>query len=337
MKLYWLLLVLLCLGMASSPAARAAKDPPGKPAPPVRNRIVRVVTVSQALLDRSRSDLLEETMRRLDQAASFRPDIACLPELFASRNEESVPGPLTDRLAKWARQHSSYLVFGLKTRAGGRNYNSAVLLDRQGQVVGQYNKMHPAEEELRDGIHPGDTDPPVFETDFGVIGIQICFDVNWWGAWKRLKEKGAKMVFFPSAYPAARQLSALALMNQFYVVSATKSRSSQIYDISGDVLSASGHFQQWAGAAIPIGKRLFEYDFHLKKVREIQQKYGPRVEVVWFHEDDWFTLVSLDPELTVEDLMAEFGLTPLDAYRVRATRAIDEVRAKGRKVTNPMK
>jgi hypothetical protein len=49
--------------------------------------------------------------------------------------------------------------------------------------------------------------------------VQICFDINWYDTWQRLKRKGVKIVFFPSAYPAAQQLSALALVNRFYIVS----------------------------------------------------------------------------------------------------------------------
>jgi hypothetical protein len=133
-------------------------------------------------------------------------------------------------------------------------------------------------------------------------------------------------VFFPAAYPAARQVAALALVNQMYIVSSTQSRLSRIYDIAGDELAVSGHFQPWAAAALPIGKRLFEIDFHTAKARQLQQEYGPRVEVRWYHEDDWFTLASLDPDLTVEDLMAEYGLVPLDDYRARAGRAIEKAR-----------
>ncbi|MBI5281041.1 MAG: carbon-nitrogen hydrolase family protein [Candidatus Solibacter usitatus] len=315
------------------PAANAT-EPPARQSTPPRNRIVRVVAVSQADLDRSKGDLLNQTMERLDRAGSFRPDIASLPEVFLPGDPEVVPGPVTQRLAAWARQHSSYVIFGLRTRAGGKLYNSAILLDRQGRVAGQYHKIHPTEGELGEGIHPGEEDPPVFETDFGKIGIQICFDVNWWRTWERLKDKGARIVFFPAAYPAARQLSALALTNQFYVVSSTQSRLSRIYDITGEELAVSGQFQPWAGAAIPIGKRLFEIDFHTRKAREIQKKYGPKVDLKWYHGDDWFTLASLDPELTVEDLMAEFGLTPLDDYRVRAGRAIDKARVGSRPAAN---
>ncbi len=294
-----------------------------------RNRIVRVVTVGQEGLAQSGENVLNDTIERLDRAASFRPDIAALPEVFVDGEPETVPGPVTRRLADWARRHASYVLFGIKTRVGDRVYNSAVLLDRKGTVAGQYNKMHPTEQELEKGIHPGESGAGVFETDFGKIGVQICFDVNWWDSWKALKEKGAKIVFFPSAYPAARQLSAIALMNQFYIASSTRDRLSRIYDITGAELAVPGRFQPWAGAALPIGKRLFEIDYHSRKAREIQRKYGDRVEVKWLHDDDWFTLASLDPDLTVEDLIAEFGLTPLDAYRDRAKKAVDAANDRG--------
>jgi len=297
-------------------------------AQPSPDRIVRVVTVTQDGLQHDTKDLLEPTVARLDRAGSFHPDIACLPEMFSNRGPEPVPGPVTERLSAWARQHSSYVVFGLRTKKGDRVYNSAILLDRKGQIIGQYNKIHPTEDELKDGTTPGeDIDPPVFKTDFGTIGIQICFDVNWREKWRRLKEQGAQIVFWPSAYPAARQLPALALVNEYYVVSSTMSGAAHIYDITGQVLAASGKYQDWAEAAIPLGKRLFEVDYNSSKAQEIQQKYGSRVEVNWYHDSDWFTLASLAPDLSVEDLIREYGLTPLDEYIARATKVINQARA----------
>jgi predicted amidohydrolase len=296
---------------------------------PKRNPLVRVVTISQdgATKDESGS-LLGVAMERLNQAAAFQPDIACLPELFARSAAEPVPGATTTRLGEWARRHACYVIAGIKKLQGGRTYNTAVLLDRQGRLVGQFDKMHPTEPELQQGITPGVPDPPVFDTDFGRIGIQICFDVNWWDNWKRLKDKGARIVFFPAAYPAATQLSALALTNQYFVVSSTGTRASRIYDITGHVIASSGAYQQWAAAVLPLGRRLFEVDFHIDKMRALQRKYGSKVDVVWHHDDDWFTLASLDENLTVEDLQKEFALTPLDDYRVRATLAVDAARTR---------
>lgn len=294
---------------------------------PGRNPIVRVVTITQdgAAAD-AQNSLFESTMERLNQAAAFRPDIACLPETFSQAAAEPVPGLTTGRLGEWARRHSCYLVAGIKKLAGGRTYNSAVLIDRQGLVAGQLDKAHPTESELEAGITPGDPDPPVFKTDFGVIGIQVCFDVNWWNTWTRLKDKGAKLVFFPSAYPAATQLSAIALANQYFIVSSPATRAARIHDITGAVLAVSGVWQPWAGAVLPLGRRLFEVDFNLDKVRRLQQKYGPRVDVTWHHDDSWFTLASLDPDLTVEDLQREFGLTTLNDYRDRAAKAAEAAR-----------
>jgi len=307
-------------GCLSSAAADSATS---------RNPIVRVVTISQAELIRDKNDLLEPTLERLNRAASFHPDIACLPELFSNRPAEPVPGPVTERMAGWAREHSSYVIFGLQTQRGGRVYNSAILIDRQGRIVGQYDKIHPTDGEIKGGTTPGDeSGPPVFQTDFGTIGIQICFDVNWREEWLHLKQRGAQIVFWPSAYPAERQIPALALVNEFYVVSSTMRGASHIYDITGQDLASSGAYQPWAGAALPLGKRLFETDYNAKKVPDIEQKYGSRVQVVWYHDSDWLTVASLDPTLTMEDLIAEYGLIPLDAYIQQSSKLIDQTRAR---------
>src|ERR1035438_4712691 len=104
--------------MGAPRLAAAAPDQPGGA------RIVRVVTVSQDGLEFGANDLLEPTMERLNRAASFHPDIAALPETFSNRAPEQVPGVVTQRLSAWAREHSSYVVFGLKTKHGDIVYRS---------------------------------------------------------------------------------------------------------------------------------------------------------------------------------------------------------------------
>lgn len=299
------------------------------------NPIPRVVTVSQAGLPRGEgNDLLEPTLERLNQARIFHPDIVCLPELFSNRSAESVPGPVTEKLAEWACANSSYVIFGLRTKKGSREFNSAVLVDRQGKIIGQYDKVHPTDEEMQSGITPGaDVGPPVFRTDFGTIGILICFDVNWREQWQRLKQQGAQIIFWPSAYPAARQLPALALSNEIYIVSSTMAGASSIYDITGEVLASTGVHQEWAGAAIPLGKRLFETDYNAAKVPDLERDYGSNVQVVWYHDSDWLTLASLDPHLTVEELIGKYGLIPLSQYIARSTRTINETRSKAESQT----
>jgi hypothetical protein len=89
--------IAVLVAAAFAPVIWAADVSKVQPVRIARNPIVRVVTVSQAELRRGNDDLLEDTMARLQQASAFRPDIACLPELFSRRAPESVPGPATER------------------------------------------------------------------------------------------------------------------------------------------------------------------------------------------------------------------------------------------------
>jgi predicted amidohydrolase len=292
-----------------------------------KSRAVQVATVTQDYLrGLAREEMVSETLDRLDAASSCRPDIVCLPELFTDSDPESVPGPMTERLALWAKAKSAYVICPIKTEVDGRSYNSAVLIDRAGKVTGKYDKIHPTEGEMETGTCPGDLNAQVFHTDFGAIGIQICFDVNWHEVWAGLKQKGAEIVFWPSAYPAHRMLSALAWMNEYYVISSTMTRGSRIYDITGEVMAQSGMFQPWAQATLHLGKRLFEIDYHMDKIRKVEQKYGRRVLVQFYHDEDWFALTSIDPELSTDDVIAEFEMVPIRPYHARCERAIEKAR-----------
>jgi len=313
----------LCMVVGISPPGAAGGES-------ATNPLIRVVTVSEAGLPYEHGhDLLEPALARLEESGVFHPDIACLPELFSNRAPEPVPGPVTEKLSAWARAHSSYVIFGLKTRKDGRIYNTAILLDRQGQIMGQYDKAHPTDGEIREGTTPGDqAGTPVFKTDFGTIGIQICFDVNWREGWKKLKEAGAQIIFWPSAYPAARQIPALALTNEVYVVSSTISGTASIFDITGEPLASTGSHQEWVGTVVPLGKRLFETDYNAKKMPAIERDYGSKVQITWYHDSDWITLASLDPHVTMEELIAKYGLVPLQQYIAQSTRIINEARSK---------
>ena len=96
---------------------------------------------------------IEAARALLEVACALHPDIVCLPETFASSGvtyEEAaevaqpVPGPITDVAADAARRHSTYVICPLLEARDGCVYNSAVLIDRRGQIAGIYEKIHPA-------------------------------------------------------------------------------------------------------------------------------------------------------------------------------------------------
>src|SRR5206468_4453705 len=146
-------------------------------------------------------DNLQLGLQLLDAAGKQGADFACLPEGFVAAGipgerlkeiAEPIPGPAFDAVADCARRYGMYVVAGFHTKIDGLMYNLAALIDRSGELVGIYAKNHPTEGEIACGVTPvGEV--PVFKTDFGRVGLGICFDVNWQPFWQELEEKGADL------------------------------------------------------------------------------------------------------------------------------------------------
>jgi predicted amidohydrolase len=142
---------------------------------------------------------------QVDAAGALGLDIVCLPEALlmvgtpasAVDVAETIPGPATQRLGAAARRNRLWVVAGLTERDGDRLYNTAVLLDRSGQVAGRYRKVHLPREEWMQGFTPGQA-YPVFETDFGRVAIQICYDYFFPEAAGSFARGGAEILFAPT-------------------------------------------------------------------------------------------------------------------------------------------
>lgn len=311
--------------MAQTGAAEAA---------PARRKDVWVGALTMdSIAGRTKEQTVDQVLARMDRLASNKPDIVCLTETFQlagtqprptyDQLAEPIPGPTTDRMAAWARAHNSYVICPIHERHAGKIYNTAVVLDRAGRVAGTYRKVHVVENEMQAGASCGRAAAAAIQTDFGKIGVQTCFDVNWPDGWTALKHDGAEIVFWPSAYPGGRALYPMAWRNIYHVVSVPwyKPGSAEVIDPSGDVIASSGNWEPWLCAPVNLEKGLFHLDFQIDKVRKIEAKYGRGVKVKWLHLENWFLLEAVDPELTIAALKSEFGLVPLDAYLDRAEKA----------------
>ncbi len=281
----------------------------------------------------SPSEVVASAVRKMESLSSFEPDIICLPEAFhvagltgrqpaVADAAETPPGPLTQPFIEFARRHRCYVICPIYTREGERCYNAAVLIDRQGQIAGEYRKIHPTEGEIEDGLLPGPPDPPVFETDFGRIGIQICFDIQWPEGWRQLGEKGAEVVFWPSAFAGGRMLNAMAWMNRYCAVSSTRKDKVVICDITGEEIARSGRWQSWGlSAAVNLEKVLLHTWPYVQHFGEMQAKYGRRLRIHTLHEEEFTLIESLSPEVEVAEVMREFGLKSHREHVQSATRA----------------
>jgi predicted amidohydrolase len=131
-----------------------------------------------------------------------------------------------------------YLVAGLIERDAHAAYNTSVLIDRHGNVAGKYRKVYLPREEIEGGLTPG-SGCPVFDTDFGKIGMMVCWDAEYTDAARALAVQGAEIILVPVAGGYLTLLRARALENHLYVVSSGFDVESAIIDPTGEVLFAT--------------------------------------------------------------------------------------------------
>ncbi len=216
--------------------------------PPPAERKVRVATVNfqPHSVGDSRASVAAY-IPYLEQAGRNGADIVCIGEGINmagvsegrsySQVAEPIPGPATAMLGEVARKYGMYIIGALGELDGPAIYNTAVLIDREGRVTGKYRKVHLPREEIEAGVTPGNA-YPVFDTDFGRIGMMICWDMQYVDPARALAVQGAEIIFCPIWGGNATLAKARAIENQtFLVTSAYSDLPTAIYGHWGELLA----------------------------------------------------------------------------------------------------
>jgi beta-ureidopropionase len=282
--------------------------------------------------------IADQFLQRLDTFAPLDPDIICLPETFPCTNlkgpvprldqiAEAPPGPITSHFAAYARDKQCYVICPTYTEENGKYYNAAVVFDRQGNVMGEYRKIHLTTGEIDAGLTPGPLEVPVFDTDFGRIGIQICFDIEWTDGWESLRDQGAELVFWPSAFAGGQALNALASRYHYPIVSSTQKDATKIVGVTGTDLAVSGRWEE-AGVCLPLNlETAFVHTWpHYQHFDAIRRRYGRRILIHTRHDEEWSILKSLDAGLCIKNVLLEFDIPTHDEMTHEATARQDAAR-----------
>jgi predicted amidohydrolase len=178
----------------------------------------------------------------LDNMLGRDIDIFLLPEVFNDCDIETDDGPAIRFMSEQAKRHKMYVAGTIlyKDPKDGYVYNSALMYDRNGQLCARYDKNHPFSNELANmGVIPG-RDVPVFDTDFGKVGIMICYDSWFTDVAELLGLKGAEIVLFPNAGYYRSLVSARAADNCIRIVSSSLDNDCGIWDTSGADVTCPG-------------------------------------------------------------------------------------------------
>ena len=184
----------------------------------------------------------------LEKIKDENPDFVILPEMFCCPYQtENFPiyaekegGPVWQQLSGYAKQYGIYLIGGSMPEkdAEGNVYNTSYIFDREGKQIGKHRKVHLFDIDIKGGqtfkesdtLTAGDSDT-VFDTEFGKIGVMLCFDIRFPELSRMMVNDGAKVIFVPAAFnmttgPAHWELSfrTRALDNQIYMVGCAPAR-----------------------------------------------------------------------------------------------------------------
>jgi agmatine deiminase len=173
----------------------------------------------QMSMSNNRQENLSKSLKMIEEASRKGAQIVCLPELFSTRyfpqnrgsdlvKAERIPGRTSEFLSKAARTNNVVLIGGsiFEESSDGRKYNTSVVFDQKGRILGKYRKVHIPEDESfyeQEYFSSGDS-YKVFQTKYAKIGVLICFD-QWYPEPARIERLlGAELVFYPTAIGTVR-------------------------------------------------------------------------------------------------------------------------------------
>lgn len=277
-------------------------------------------------------ETLEEASRWLEFAAAQGADLAVLPETINLLHRRSSSAALGDfaveswreataTLCETAVRSKISLVLPLLVRAGGVLANRFYVIARDGACLGFYQKHVPAVGEKASGVESGSTGPIPWE---GLrMGGGICIDLYFPRAvFDPQIDAGADFFVVPSYTPGGSLLDSCALITGVPFVLAY-SPWSRILDRDGTELAAGGYRSETLrfGFASPVLLATINFDavtlfadFNQEKMRDVARHYGRDVRIRFNQHNCVFTLESRSPNLSVGEVMRQFGLVSRRDY-----------------------
>ena len=254
----------------------------------------RTVTIAAINLKPEKTGSSAESVRQFleagDRLAPAGTDVILFPEGITvvgtgksyAEVSETIPGPTTARLAELARKKHAYVAAGIYEREGSVVYNTAVLMERNGDLIGRYRKVHLPREEM-EKITPGN-EYPVFRADFGTVGIMICYDVFFPDPARALALQGAELILLPIWGGNETLAAARAIENNVFLVASGYDHPTYITDPDGKRVAEAPKRGTAAVATVDLTKRYLYWGLWEWKGRR-PREYRPDVKIDFMPPD----------------------------------------------------
>jgi hypothetical protein len=175
------------------------------------------------------------------------------------------------------------------------------------------------------GITPG-REFPVWELDFGRVGIQICWDIVFDDGWQALAAQEAELVMFPSAAPTVPLLASHAHRHCYYVAGSIMRPPSVIVDPQGRIVAQSTKDREVAVARFDLDYRVVPSTYLWSRGAEIKRKYGDAIVWGWHEVEGSCLMTSSDPQMPIGRVLETEGMMTLPEWIAHNRRRIEEER-----------
>jgi agmatine deiminase len=266
----------------------------------------------QTSVSENPAENMAKTAEKIGQAAQRGAQIVCLQELYRTRYfpqqekldvaglAESIPGESTRIFSVLAKKHKIVIIAPLfeKTKAG-KFYNSAVVIDAKGEIMGTYRKAHIPHDAYfyeKDYFEAGDSDYKVFETEFARVGVLICYD-QWFPEPARINAlKGAEIIFYPTAIGYVKDYTSEDgdWHDAWKTVQRAHAIANGIHVAAVNRVGEEGELEFWGGSFVcdSFGKVLKEASTTKEEVLVVKVDLGKNKQI----QDGWGFLRNRRPD-----------------------------------------
>ena len=205
------------------------------------------LAVCQMRTELNKRENMEKAARMVKEAAENGADVVVLPEMFncpyadeyfrafaETENGESVAA-----MSAWAKENEIILIGGsISEKDGDKLYNTCFVFDKKGRVIAKHRKAHLFDVDIEGGVRFKESDCfnagneiTTFDTEFGRIGVLVCFDMRFPELVRAMAKRGAEVVICPAQFntttgPKHWELTirSRAMDNEIYYVGASAAR-----------------------------------------------------------------------------------------------------------------
>lgn len=215
---------------------------------------IALAQISCKLGDKEKN--IEKMEKYIKTAKEKKAHIIVFPELsttgYITRDliyelAEPIPGPTTQKLEKMAKIYGISIVFGAiekSAKAHSVVYNTAVLIGPHG-YIGKYRKMHlPTHSVFEEKRYfRAGYNAPVFDTDYGNLGLIICYDIFFPELSRLIRLQGTQLIICISASPSVRR-------KFFETLTIARAMENNVFFAYTNLVGLEDGLQFWGGSRL---------------------------------------------------------------------------------------